>query len=108
MADSQIKVREVAWSELFPWLLLLRSVRIALMARVLVLGAAGLIATVIGWSLLWGWVAPISDPVIKALAKNTDLKIWSDSMRSPAASTWVDTSVHSAGEVFESARDWLI
>ena len=52
MADTHTKVREVAWSELFPWLMLLRSVRIALMARVLVLGAAGLIATVIGWWLL--------------------------------------------------------
>ena len=39
MADQPTKIREVAWSELFPWLMLLRSVRIALMARVLVLGA---------------------------------------------------------------------
>ena len=39
MADTHTKVREVAWSELFPWLMLLRTVRISLMARVLVLGA---------------------------------------------------------------------
>ena len=43
MADSSLKVREVAWNELFPWLMLLRTVRISLMARVLVLGAAGLV-----------------------------------------------------------------
>ena len=64
MADSSVKVREVAWNELFPWLMLLRSVRIAMMARVLVLGAAGLIATVIGWSLLTEAFSHSTDPVI--------------------------------------------
>ena len=42
MADQPTKIRDVAWSEMFPWLMLLRSVRIALMARVLILGAMGL------------------------------------------------------------------
>ena len=64
MADTHTKVREVAWSELFPWLMLLRSVRIALMARVLVLGAAGLIATVIGWHFLTEAFSHSTDPVI--------------------------------------------
>ena len=49
MINQHDKFREVAWNELFPWLMLLRAVRIALMARVLVLGALGLIATTLGW-----------------------------------------------------------
>ena len=76
MADTHTKVREVAWSELFPWLMLLRSVRIALMARVLVLGAAGLIATVVGWALLTEAFSRSSDPVIAGWRHNTSLRIW--------------------------------
>ena len=48
MADQPTKIRDVSWSEMFPWLMLLRSVRIALLARVLVLGALGLLATTLG------------------------------------------------------------
>ncbi len=76
MADTHTKVHEVAWSELFPWLMLLRSVRIALMARVLVLGAAGLITTVIGWWLLSEAFSRSSDPVIVGWRQNTGLRIW--------------------------------
>lgn len=108
MADSPTKVREVAWSELFPWLMLLRSVRIALMARVLVLGAAGLIATWIGWSLLGELFSHSTDPVISAWHQNTSLRIWSDVVQAHARPTWVNTSVRSAPEIFESAREWLV
>ena len=76
MADTHTKVREVAWSELFPWLMLLRSVRIALMARVLVLGAAGLITTVIGWALLTDAFSHSTDPVIAGWRAATNLRIW--------------------------------
>jgi hypothetical protein len=64
MINQHDKLRDVAWSELFRWLLLLRAVRIALMARVLVLGAAGLIFTTLGW---WGidyLFSASTDPVI--------------------------------------------
>jgi hypothetical protein len=108
MADSSTKVREVAWSELFPWLMLLRSVRIALMARVLVLGAAGLIVTWIGWSLLGELFSRSTDPIISAWHQNTNLRICADAMQAHAQPTWLNTSVRSAPEIFESARDWLI
>ena len=49
MINQHDKLREVSWNELFRWLVLLRAVRIALLARVLVLGALGLIATTLGW-----------------------------------------------------------
>src|SRR6478736_128274 len=100
MADTHTKVREVAWSELFPWLMLLRSVRIALMARVLVLGAAGLIATVIGWSLLTEAFSRSDDQVIKNWQHNTSLKLWINAVHNKNDFTWVDTSARSANEVF--------
>ncbi len=64
MADSDGKIREIAWGELFPWLILARCVRIALMARVLALSTVGLIAMTLGWQLI-GWVFSASeDPVV--------------------------------------------
>jgi hypothetical protein len=108
MADTHTKVREVAWTELFPWLLLLRSVRIALMARVLVLGAAGLIATVIGWALLTEAFSHSTDPVISGWRANTNLQVWLNAVHGRTGFTWVDTSARSAGQVFDSAREWLV
>jgi hypothetical protein len=108
MADTHTKVREVAWSELFPWLLLLRSVRIALMARVLLLGAAGLITTVIGWALLTEAFSRSSDPVIAGWRSATSLKVWVNAVQGKNEFAWVDTSARSASEVFDSAREWLV
>src|SRR3954452_16896856 len=105
MADTQTKVREVAWNELFPWLLLLRSVRIALMASVLVLGAAGLIATVIGWALLTEAFSHSSDPVISGWRHNTSLRLWVNAVQGRSDFAWVDTSARSAADVFDSARE---
>ncbi len=59
MAEQPAKVRDVAWFELFSWLMLARSVRIALLARVLLLGTLGLIATTLGWRAI-GLVFPDS------------------------------------------------
>jgi hypothetical protein len=108
MAETQTKVREVAWCELFPWLLLLRSVRIALMARVLVLAALGLVATWLGWWVLSEAFASSNDPVIRAWNQNTSLRLWANEARVPLANAWVNTSALSAGEVFDSAREWLV
>ena len=38
-------IRAVAWSEVFPWLSIVRSFRLAIAARVLVLGAVGILLT---------------------------------------------------------------
>lgn len=79
MADQQTKFREVCWDEWFPWLILMRSVRVALMARVIVLGALGLIAMTLGWRAI-GWVLPeISDPVISDWHKATSHWLWDNS-----------------------------
>jgi hypothetical protein len=42
----------VRWSELFPWLLLVRAARAALFVRMIVLGAVGVWATQAGWSAI--------------------------------------------------------
>jgi hypothetical protein len=108
MADSHIKVREVAWNELYPWLILLKSVRIALMARVLILGAVGLVATTVGWELLTKTFASSSDPVIEVWKHDANLKIWDNAIKPGFEPLWVNTAAHSAEEIFESAHVWLV
>ncbi len=44
-------VRKVAWPEIFPWLGIVRVFRLAISLRVLVLGAMGIMLTLLGW---WG------------------------------------------------------
>jgi hypothetical protein len=103
MISQQEKLRDVAWSELFRWLLLLRSVRIALMARVLVLGAVGLIATTLGWRAI-GWVfSASSDPVLGQWHEDMRYWLWD---KTPEFS--IATSVHGADELFASAARGLI
>ena len=108
MAETHTKVREVAWSELFPWLMLLRTVRISLMARVLVLGAAGLSATAVGWHFLIMPFANNTDPVIATWKQNTNLMFWGNGAKPEVEPFWVNTSAHSAEEIFESAHVWLV
>jgi hypothetical protein len=76
MINQHDKLRDVSWNDLFRWLLLLRAVRIALLARVMVLGAAGLICTTLGW---WGinyLFAASSDPVIHGEAWQRTVSDW--------------------------------
>ncbi len=47
-------VRTVAWSEVFPWLRIVRVFRLAIAARALLLGAAGILLTASGWALIGG------------------------------------------------------
>lgn len=42
-------VREIAWLDLFPWLLLVRAFRVSIQPGHLLLSAAGVLLTVIGW-----------------------------------------------------------
>lgn len=52
MVDDQGRVRQIAWREIFPWLLLARGFGIASSLRVLLLGAAGLCFTFIGLNII--------------------------------------------------------
>src|SRR3954469_463800 len=108
MAEPQTKVRDVAWSELFPWLLLLRTVRIALLARVLVLGALGLVATMVGWSLITNLFLNSTDDVIKEWRPITSLHIWTNAVHLQGDPIWLNTAPTNAGELFRSARSRLV
>lgn len=46
--DGQV-VREIAWREIFPWLLLVRSFRVAIQLWQLLLAASGILLTIFGW-----------------------------------------------------------
>ena len=52
MADNEHCIREIRWSELFPWLGLVRAVRLAFAPRMLILAALGLAATSAGWRII--------------------------------------------------------
>jgi hypothetical protein len=104
MPEPYVKVREVAWNELCPWLILVRSVRIALMARVLFLGALGLAATAAGWLLIARLTSGIDDPVLDEWRHRSVPFGIAEEPRE----FWVNTSAESAIEVFESARQGLI
>jgi hypothetical protein len=67
MADERGSQRtglqELAWWEIFPWLSLIRCVRLALAPRMLFLAAVGLVATAVGWRVL-GIVFPESSALL--------------------------------------------
>ncbi len=54
MADDRGPVREIAWVEVFPWLSLLRAIRVALDIRKLLVAAVGLLLMAAGWWALAG------------------------------------------------------
>ncbi len=115
--DDRGTLRAVAWSELFPWLLLVRCFRISIGLRPLLLSSAAAVAMVLGWSLFgllfsgnaevaaqhaaydgcpWNSLAAVADdPGILALDKRfrssaDDENAWSIVHRdaSPILGTW--------------------
>jgi hypothetical protein len=52
MPEEQTRIRQIVWLELFPWLGLIRAVRLAFAPRIILLGAIGWFATASGWGLI--------------------------------------------------------
>lgn len=52
MSHSEQALRSVVWTQVFPWLIIARVFRIAVSARMLILGAAGLLLMLNYWALL--------------------------------------------------------
>jgi hypothetical protein len=70
--QEHVALRKIVWSEVFPWLNLVRCFRIAVQLRLLACGALGLLVMLSGWSVL-GFVfsgnpaiLPDADPVLSA------------------------------------------
>src|SRR5215469_9644911 len=62
--SSDGPLREVAWEELFPWLLLVRTFRISIQVWQLLLAAAGVLLTIIGWwALAWAFQGTDEQPL---------------------------------------------
>src|SRR5438552_9796245 len=51
MADAPGVIRQIAWRELFPWLILFRTFRLAISPTLLALATAAVLLTSIGWRL---------------------------------------------------------
>jgi hypothetical protein len=100
MIDQSVKIREVSWHELFPWLMLVRAVRIAMMARVIVLGTLGLLGTMLGWWLLAMLFSRSDDRLVRSWDGLIDPWLGGD--------FWVDISTRSAFDVFGSAISNLV
>jgi hypothetical protein len=103
MANQNGKLRGVDWNELLPWLILIRSVRVALMARVLILGALGLIVMGLGWWLISMGFSGSSDPVIQHWHETSAHWIWQESPEFA-----ISMSANNADELFASAASGLI
>jgi len=118
MADENSgTVRSVAWSEIFPWLVIFRSFRLAIDPRALPMAAAGLLLMIIGWWVCGQlfienpsatWVGPIlaspweaaTDRVVQdtpawpKIGNLTGVESWPSAPRplDPLFGTWADLS----------------
>jgi len=104
MTDQHEKLREVSWNELFRWLVLLRAVRIALLARVLVLGALGLAATALGWWAIDWALSGTTDPVVKGPEWRTTMSGW---LWDTSPEFSIVTSAQSADALFRQVASGL-
>ncbi|HUY31581.1 MAG TPA: hypothetical protein VMV69_02300 [Pirellulales bacterium] len=55
--EDRDTVHEIAWREVFPWLLLVRAFRVSIQLWQIVLGSLGLLCTISGWWVLTGLFA---------------------------------------------------
>ena len=68
---------KVAWLEIFPWLGLVRTFRVAISLRVLVLGAMGVVVTLLGWGAL-AQVFPRYDLVKRTCCELSEMSPWTN------------------------------
>ena len=105
MPDQQGKLREIAWNEICPWLILTRCVRIALLIRVLMLGTVGLIVVTAGWTVITFFVFEgIDDPVLNKWRTTGCQWVWQNSTDFTVSAS---QTPESAGELFKTAMAGL-
>lgn len=119
MPQERVAVREVAWLEIFPWLILLRTFRIAVQPKLLVVAAAGVLLTWLGFAGLGylfsrssdaelrkqresrsvaptDWIGPT--PVVAPDTDQTEKPEESDASKKPAGETSTATDAQGSGE----------
>jgi len=79
--NGNSKLRAVAWSELFPWLLIFRTFRLAISFRLLVAGAAAVLLMTLVWGGLGWLILPQPQAAIEASIVRPGLH-WAESYRS--------------------------
>lgn len=62
MADGRETVREIVWQDICPWLILLRTFRLAITLRVLLLSAVALMGVSAGWRVIGAAFSGADDP----------------------------------------------
>lgn len=75
------KVHQIEWQAVCPWLLLIRCLRVALMIRVLFLGAIGLIVVTAGWQLISSFFDAANDPALSDWNAGFSRTDWSHGRR---------------------------
>ena len=93
MAEERDTVRRIAWRELFPWLLILRSFRLAISPPVLLLAALGTLLTPLGWGLaaeLFGGPDELPPAVLALPGADFPLLAWRD----VEDARWTDFAEH--------------
>ena len=98
MTHSPTVLTSVRWTELFPWLLLVRAARVALMVRVLALALVGVILTQLGWSAIDNLLFKLPPELeLTQLTDRPPPRLWGPSMelylQNPNAAVAGETSV---------------
>ena len=96
MPDDRGTIRRIVWTELFPWLLLVRALRLAIQARLLVLAALAIALSVGGWWVFGQLFAGSGDEQLKSwIAEYGELP-------HPLA---IDATLHGFGNLVWPAKD---
>lgn len=91
MASDQSSIRQIAWMELFPWLGLVRAVRLAFAPRMLILAALGLAATAAGWHLIGRLFSNSQDKSF--IEAHAQVRQWHESATAPVVQNLSDDGV---------------
>jgi hypothetical protein len=105
MPEPSFKLRDVAWNELVPWVSLSRCVWIALMPRVLFLGAVGLVLVTAGWQVISSGFQGSDNPVLQEWLTVGCAWAWQDAAQFAVAAA---DSPRSARELFATTFQELI
>jgi hypothetical protein len=94
MAENDgVTLRSIQWSEIFPWLGLIRTFRLAITLRALVLGALAIFLTLLGWAFI-AWLFANKHPEdLPAGQRDLAAACWNDTFHGLSAWGVIDHAV---------------